>query len=455
MAHASLSPSGWDRWATCPGSVSACEGLPDSTSSYADEGTAAHWVLEQCLLERYSGFGDPNTPASNYLGRSVNTADDGQEARHVVVNQEMVEHVQSVLDYVAARKAALEGASTSPVIVLPETRVNPSWALGTDACKGTADVALISDQEIEIIDLKYGRGVVVEVGTQEEPNGQFMLYLLGVLANYRLKVGQVARITVAQPRAGHRAGPIRSLTIGEPEISTFIRQAKTAIAAATVGTCAPRVASAKGCKFCRASSTCKTYAVFAGAAIGAPTAFEHASFMDDLRAFASRDPSQDLTPAELVKILEGADLMRGFLHTIEEHAHNLLVNGAAPPDLQAAFKLVQGRSTRTWLGENEDSTIAALLKIRWKDPVTEKTTGLKKTAVLVEKLRSPSQVETILKSAAKGATLTDTHWEAFKRLVVKPEGKLQMVHVTDPRPAVRTKDPEAMFPDYGAMFAAL
>ena len=51
-AHARLSPSSAKRWLMCPGSVKLSEAYPDTTSSYASEGTAAHELAEKCLRER-------------------------------------------------------------------------------------------------------------------------------------------------------------------------------------------------------------------------------------------------------------------------------------------------------------------------------------------------------------------------------------------------------------------
>ena len=49
MAHAKYSPSKLPRIVTCPGSVQLCEGLTQSQSSYANEGTMLHQVVEDCL----------------------------------------------------------------------------------------------------------------------------------------------------------------------------------------------------------------------------------------------------------------------------------------------------------------------------------------------------------------------------------------------------------------------
>ena len=49
MAHAKLSPSSADRWMVCPGSTVLEAGKPDSSSDFADEGTAAHFLAATCL----------------------------------------------------------------------------------------------------------------------------------------------------------------------------------------------------------------------------------------------------------------------------------------------------------------------------------------------------------------------------------------------------------------------
>ena len=51
-AHAKLSASGAGRWASCPGSVQMEDGIPDSESVYAKEGTLAH-ELSELKLKHY------------------------------------------------------------------------------------------------------------------------------------------------------------------------------------------------------------------------------------------------------------------------------------------------------------------------------------------------------------------------------------------------------------------
>ena len=49
MAHAKLGPSAAERWFNCPGSIRASEGMPNNSSVFAAEGTAAHALAAWCL----------------------------------------------------------------------------------------------------------------------------------------------------------------------------------------------------------------------------------------------------------------------------------------------------------------------------------------------------------------------------------------------------------------------
>lgn len=84
MAHAQLSPSSAERWITCPGSVALCRNLPDSSSSYADEGTAAHDLAAKCL--------ESGKDAAEFIGETVD--------KGFVVDSTMAGYVQQYVDFV-------------------------------------------------------------------------------------------------------------------------------------------------------------------------------------------------------------------------------------------------------------------------------------------------------------------------------------------------------------------
>jgi hypothetical protein len=61
--HAIFSPSGFKALMLCPAKPAMERGLPDASSDYADEGTAAHFLAAYCL-ERGT------LPASDVIGRA-------------------------------------------------------------------------------------------------------------------------------------------------------------------------------------------------------------------------------------------------------------------------------------------------------------------------------------------------------------------------------------------------
>ena len=81
--HATFSPSAAERWIACPGSVKLSENCPKTTSKYAEEGTLAHALAEQCLLT-------PDKNADDFVGKRI----DGQ-----LITQEMAEFVQVYVEH--------------------------------------------------------------------------------------------------------------------------------------------------------------------------------------------------------------------------------------------------------------------------------------------------------------------------------------------------------------------
>ena len=49
--HAENSASSADRWMTCPGSRALSRGVPNRSTAFAAQGTAAHHIGAHCLVE--------------------------------------------------------------------------------------------------------------------------------------------------------------------------------------------------------------------------------------------------------------------------------------------------------------------------------------------------------------------------------------------------------------------
>lgn len=195
--HAKLSPSGAHRWMACPGSLAMEAGYPDTSSEFADEGTAAHFLASECLEGEHD--------AKFFLGRHILVSEDftgwpditqaeiksKAMGRYFVADADMCREVQKYID--AVREAAQGG-----VLHVEQRLPIFGGALGDQF--GTSDTVIELPGVLWIRDLKYGKGVQVFA----EENEQLMLYALGALDHFDL-LGDVetVRMTIDQPRLNY------------------------------------------------------------------------------------------------------------------------------------------------------------------------------------------------------------------------------------------------------------
>jgi hypothetical protein len=133
-AHAILSPSGFKALMLCPAKPAMERGLPDSSSEYADEGTAAHFLASWCL--------ENDERAADRLGNFIGVDAEGacwsdvgasSKAHLFEVTVEMAEAVQVYIDTVRTTKATANCSSsrpcpsgTSPARKVPRAQATPS-----------------------------------------------------------------------------------------------------------------------------------------------------------------------------------------------------------------------------------------------------------------------------------------------------------------------------------------
>jgi len=170
-AHAKLSASGSHRWAHCPGSVKAEEGIADRSSIAADEGTAAHELAE--LVLTHGGA------CHDWIGKRL------IESNAYTVDQEMADYVQQYVDYVKSHSGQHE---YEQLVDFSE------WVPGGF---GTADALVLDGNTLRVIDLKYGKGVQVDAFE----NTQGLLYALGAMSDYEY-IAEIEKVVICivQPR---------------------------------------------------------------------------------------------------------------------------------------------------------------------------------------------------------------------------------------------------------------
>jgi len=304
-AHSVWSASSSHRWMACPASIKLSEGIPDQSSPYAAEGTCAHELAEKALLS--------DKDCIDFIGEEFC----GHE-----VDEEMANYVQIYVDYV--RKAGRGELKD----VLIEERFDLSKI--HEGLYGTND-ACISEfmGTLEIIDLKYGKGVQVF----PENNEQLMYYALGAMQG-----GEYTKVklTIVQPRVDN---PIKSWVCKPERIEKFKEDLLYAIKKTKEEN--PKMVTGDHCKFCKAKAVCPKVKEEVQGLV--KMAFSEPVVTSP----ASLPPAEKMDSLELSTILNHATMIRDWLDSVERYAYTVLVNGGKVLN----YKLVAKRSNRKYISE--------------------------------------------------------------------------------------------------------
>lgn len=399
--HAKLSPSGAEKWMTCPGSAVLEADEPDSSNDYSDEGTAAHFLASECLVT--------NTDAEGFTGQVIGIwrgKADWMYGRETPDNQftvdgEMAGHVQTYLNGV--REYALGG----------KLHVEQRMPIGhltweADAC-GTADAVIIQDGEIIVIDLKYGMKEV-----NGDRNKQLMIYALAALEKFSMYPGefQTVRTVIIQPRIGHY--PEWSCTVGEllafgDEVRAAANETRKAQAFSDGGIFDMRGWLNPGphCQknYCKARHKCPALAQFVTDSVGAD--FEN---LNKIRHAPELDAPSLGTKMDAIPMIE--DWCKAIRAKVEAE----LFAGRAVP----GYKLVPGKKgNRQWSDKEQAEA-------------TMKAFKLKVEEMYDLKLISPTSAEKL----AKTGTIGPRQWPKLTALVTQSEGSPSVAHESDKRPAL-------------------
>ena len=340
---------------------------PQSTSAYAEEGTLAHEWAALLLTHQ-----------------PVTEADLSDEMRWCIS------------DYVARVREYAQGHE-----LFVEQRVDFSATLGVEGGFGTADAIIVAGRELQLHDMKTGRGVEVSADNNE----QLMLYALGALETFDLAGDfDTVRLVIHQPRLNN----LSEWSLPVTELREWAKAARLAAkkvleAVEAGGDDAYLAPGEKQCRFCRAKAIC-------------PALQRHVhetvlGSFDDLEAAVLAAPVSD---AEHVgEQLAQVDLIEQWCSAIRERAYSLLTEGTAVP----GFKLVTGRAgARKW---SDEKKAAAILEAH-----------LAKAAYDVSVI-SPATAEKKLKG-------DKAVWTEITPLITQSAGRPSVAPETDPRPAIAT-----------------
>ena len=388
-AHARLAPSAAHRWMSCPGSVRLSVGIEETPSAFAAEGTAAHMLAEKCME---TGF-----DAERFKGWTVNTAakdpklavQQGWPVNNTttfMVDAEMVDGVQLYLDVV--REIAAEAEEWAIEQRLDMSSLVPGVFGTGDFIAYIARHRETGKRRIVIADLKFGKGVAVDV----KANEQELTYAAGVAGRYHNRGVDEVELVIVQPRAPHRDGPVRRWVTDVVTLFEHIVALQNA-ADATAADDAP-FNPGDACKFCRAAGKCN-------------------ALYQRVMEITMTDPT--VRPARPWKE-ESAEieLVKTWAKRCEEHHHAEALRGRMPE----GAKLVGKRPTRKWKDEGDAVTTLQLA-------------GVSDDDIYATTVRSPAQLEKLLSKSEK-ALMAD--------LVIKSSSGTVLAPLDDPRPAVDPND---------------
>ena len=367
--HAILSASGASRWLACPPSARLEQNYPNKSSEFAREGTLAH-ELGEITLQKELGL--ITTRKFNSSFKKI----EGDE----LFTKDMPDYVEMYVE-TCMEKVSEAKAKTPDAVINLEQRLDFSQWVPEGF--GTGDMVVIADGTIEIIDLKYGKGVPVSA----VDNKQMRLYALGAISEFSFLYDiERVKMTIVQPR-------LDSISTDEVTAAELLKWAEEELkpTAQLAFKGEGEFCAGDHCGFCRAKAVCKA----------------RADRNLELAKYEFETP-KTLDNNDIAYILTKSDELIKWAKDVQEFALEQALKG----EEFDGFKVVEGRSNRKWTDEDKAGEILL-------------GKGFLENIIYTKKLTGITNMETAIGKKEVNRLLGD--------YIIKPPGKPTLAPITDKR----------------------
>ncbi|MDW3927264.1 DUF2800 domain-containing protein [Staphylococcus saprophyticus] len=382
--HAYLSASSANQWLNCPPSIKASEGIGDKTTTFAEEGTFAHELSELYFVRLYDGM----------------TEDKFQQElerykQNEYYSEELREYVEQYVDIVE-EKVNEAKAQDEPILFfehrLDLTRYVPESF-------GTGDVIIYYNGTVEIVDLKFGKGV--EVSALNNP--QLRLYGLGAYELLKdFEDIHTIKTTIIQPRLHNVSS--ESMT-ADDLVSWGLNVVRPQALKAIEGK--GEFKPGNHCRFCKIRHSCRARAEA------------------NLNASKELSTPTTLTDDELAELLHKLPDIKRWASDVEDYCREQALENSRNFD---GWKVVEGRASRKYvdneqvferLKEHYDPNEVSETKVLSISKL-EKQIGKKKVAELLSDLvEKPQGKPTLVTEDDKRQPITDSAESDFTEFINK------------------------------------
>ena len=382
--HAYLSASSANQWLNCPPSIKASEGIGDKTTTFAEEGTFAHELSELYFSNLYEELSDKNFKQQLE-----------ERKKNEYYSEELREYVEQYVDIVE-EKVNEARAQDEPILFfehrLDLTRYVPESF-------GTGDVIIYYNGTVEIVDLKFGKGV--EVSALNNP--QLRLYGLGAYELLKdFEDVHTIKTTIIQPRLHNVSS--ESMT-ADDLVSWGLNVVRPQALKAIEGK--GEFKPGNHCRFCKIRHSCRARAEA------------------NLNASKELTTPTTLTDDELAELLHKLPDIKRWARDVEEYCREQALENNRNFD---GWKVVEGRASRKYvdneqvferLKEHYDPNEISETKVLSISKL-EKQIGKKKVAELLSDLvEKPQGKPTLVTEDDKRQPITDSAESDFTEFINK------------------------------------